>query len=166
MPKIISRRDLLAFTSATGLAAFAPFGVARAGNRKLRFSYQLSSTLLTLIKRDEVLEKKLAPLGYDLSWNLFGKVLEPMNGRVVDFHADVADAVPIFTQAAKAPLTLYAKEEPSPKAEAILVHEESPIRSVARHHGRRFTGIGLSLPARSRSQARRSELPRHQTGFP
>jgi len=129
MPKIISRRDLLT-SSAASLVALSPLG-ARAGNRKLRFSYQLSSTLLTLLKRNEVLEQRLGPLGYDVSWNLFGKVLEPMNGRVVDFHADVADAVPIFTQAAKAPLTLYAKEEPSPAAEAILVHAESPIRTVA-----------------------------------
>jgi len=130
MQKTLTRRRLLT-ASGAGLATLAPLGLAHAGSRKLRFSYQLSSTLLTLIKRDGVLEQKLAPLGYDVSWNLFGKVLDQMNGRVVDFHADVADAVPIFTQAAKAPLTLYAKEEPSPAAEAILVHEDSPIRTVA-----------------------------------
>jgi len=136
MQKALTRRRLLTASGGAGLAAFSPFGLVQAGNRKLRFSYQLSSTLLTLIKRDGVLEQKLAPLGYDVSWHLFGKVLDQMNGRVVDFHADVADAVPIFTQAAKAPLTLYAKEEPSPAAEAILVHEDSPIRSVADLKGR------------------------------
>jgi len=36
-------------------------------------------------------------------------------------HADVADAFALFTQAADAPLTYYARENPSSGAQAIIV---------------------------------------------
>ncbi len=59
-----------------------------------------------------------------------------MNAGAVDIHADVADAVPIFTQSAKAPLTFYARERGAPSAEAIIVPADSPIRTVADLRGR------------------------------
>ena len=112
-------------------------GRSRAAERRtLRFSYQRSSTLLTILKTNGTLEKRLGPQGYDVSWHLFSSVLTPMNSGAVDFHADVADAVPIFTQSAGAKLTLYAREAPSPAAEGIIVHADSPIRSVADLKGR------------------------------
>ncbi|HYP57795.1 MAG TPA: aliphatic sulfonate ABC transporter substrate-binding protein [Beijerinckia sp.] len=111
---------------------------AKGAERKLRFSYQRSSTLLTILKTNGALEKKLAPLGYEVSWHLFANVIDPMNAGAVDFHADVADAVPIFTQSAGAKLTLYAKEDPSPTAEAIIVPDESSIRTIADLKGKRI----------------------------
>ncbi|MGY2047877.1 aliphatic sulfonate ABC transporter substrate-binding protein [Methylobacterium sp. JK268] len=102
----------------------------------IRFAYQRSSTLLTILKTDGTLERRLAGQGFGVSWHLFNSVIEPMNAGSTDFHADVADAVPIFTQAAGAPLTFYAKEDPSPAAEAIIVHADSPIRTVADLKGR------------------------------
>lgn len=126
-----TRRALLGGSIAVALGAPFILGRARAANRTLRFSYQRSSTLLTILKQNQTLEKQLAPLGFDVSWHLFGSVIEPMTGRAVDFHADVADAVLIFTQSAGAPLTIYAKEDPSPSAEAILVHADSPIKTIA-----------------------------------
>ncbi|WP_158806743.1 aliphatic sulfonate ABC transporter substrate-binding protein [Beijerinckia sp. L45] len=97
----------------------------------IRFSYQRSSTLLTLLKAGGTLEALLKPKGFDVSWHLFDNVVVPMNAGAVDFHADVADAVPIFTQSANAPLTFYAKEDASPSAEAIIVKAGSPVRTVA-----------------------------------
>ncbi|GGC89703.1 aliphatic sulfonate ABC transporter substrate-binding protein [Chelatococcus reniformis] len=114
---------------------------ASAESRKIRFSYQRSSTLLTLLRSEGVLEKRLAPLGFEVSWNLFTAVIPPMNAGAVDFHADVADAIPIFTQAAGAKLTFYATEAPSPAAEAIIVHGDSPITSVADLKGKK---VGVS----------------------
>ncbi|MFG5119435.1 aliphatic sulfonate ABC transporter substrate-binding protein [Methylorubrum sp. POS3] len=105
-------------------------GAARAG-RTVRLSYQRSSTLLTVLKAKGTLEERLGRQGFGVSWHLFTKVLEPMNTGAVDLHADVADAVPIFTQSAGAPLTFYAMEAGSPRAEAIIVPEESSIRTVA-----------------------------------
>lgn len=46
-------------------------------------------------------------------------------------HADVADAFALFTQAADAPLTYYAWENPSSGAQAIIVQDNSSTRSVA-----------------------------------
>lgn len=104
---------------------------ARAGVQPLRFSYQRSSTLLTVLKTNRTLESKLAPLGFEPGWYLFNDVISPMTSGAVEFHADVADAVPIFTQAAGAKLTIYAREAPSPSAEAIVVHDDSPVRTMA-----------------------------------
>lgn len=119
------------FTAALGASlSLAGKSPARA-DATVRLSYQRSSTLLTVLKTNGTLEKRLATKGFGVSWHLFTKVLEPMNTGAVDLHADVADAVPIFTQSAKAPLTFYALEAGSPAAEAIIVPEESPIRSIA-----------------------------------
>ncbi|KQU31138.1 ABC transporter substrate-binding protein [Methylobacterium sp. Leaf94] len=119
-------------------AALAPLGMpaVRAAERTVRLSYQRSSTLLTILKAKGTLDERLKPLGFAPSWHLFTSVIEPMNAGAVDLHADVADAVPIFTQAANAPLTFYAREVGSPAAEAIIVPEESPIRSIADLKGR------------------------------
>jgi sulfonate transport system substrate-binding protein len=59
-----------------------------------------------------------------------------MTANVVTFHGDVADAVPIFSQAAGAALAYYAMEKGSPAAEALIVHDASPARSVADLRGR------------------------------
>ncbi|KQT83753.1 ABC transporter substrate-binding protein [Methylobacterium sp. Leaf465] len=119
-------------------AALAPLGMpaVRAAERTVRLSYQRSSTLLTILKAKGTLDERLKLLGFAPSWHLFTSVIEPMNAGAVDLHADVADAVPIFTQAANAPLTFYAREVGSPAAEAIIVPEESPIRSIADLKGR------------------------------
>ena len=126
---ILTRRGLLKAAGAATLVGSG--GPARAAGTPLRFSYQRSSTLLTVLKTNRVLEQKLGPRGYDVGWFLFNEVISPMTSGAVDFHADVADAVPIFTQAAGAKLTVYAREAPSPGAEAIIVHDDSPIRTVA-----------------------------------
>ncbi|GEP08941.1 aliphatic sulfonate ABC transporter substrate-binding protein [Methylobacterium gnaphalii] len=124
------------FTTALGASlALAGAGPSRAGET-IKLSYQRSSTLLTVLKTKGTLETRLGAREFGVSWHLFSKVLEPMNTGVVDLHADVADAVPIFTQSAKAPLTFYAMEAGSPHAEAIVVPEESAIRSIADLKGR------------------------------
>ena len=102
----------------------------------MRFSYQRSSTLLTLLKADRTLEPLFAAKGFAPTWSLFDDVIVPMNAGTVDFDADVADAVPIFTQSAGAPLTFYAREEGSPAAEAIIVPARSEIRTVADLQGK------------------------------
>ena len=52
--------------------------------------------------------------------------------------ADVADTVPVFAQAAGARLTYFARETPSPAAQAILVGEHSPLKSLAELKGKRI----------------------------
>lgn len=104
----------------------------------VKLSYQRSSALLITLKAKGELEKRLKPLGYDVSWHeMTSGVIPTMTARAVDFHADVADAVPVFTQAAGVDLVYYAKESPSPAAQAIIVPKDSPIRSVADLKGKR-----------------------------
>ena len=131
-----SRRTLL--KAGLGAAATLPFGMpaARAAAGEVKISMQRSSVLFTVLKVKGTLQERLAPLGFTPTWHLFTNVIEPMNAGAVDIHADVADAVPIFTQAARAPLTFYARERGAPAAEAIIVPADSPIRTVADLKGR------------------------------
>lgn len=131
-----SRRDLLRAGIGAAAASALAMPKARAAERVVKISMQRSSVLLTVLKVKGILAERLAPLGFTPSWHLFTSVIEPMNAGAVDIHADVADAVPIFTQAAAAPLTFYARERGSPAAEAIIVPAESPIRTVADLKGR------------------------------
>lgn len=129
-----TRRTLLAAAAALSLVPFATHA-----KEAVRISYQRSSVLLTLIKQNGTLEKKLAPLGYEVSWHELngGALLAALNTGSVDIHADVADAYALFTQAANAPLTYFAKETSAPTAQAVLVPGNSPIQSVADLKGKK-----------------------------
>jgi sulfonate transport system substrate-binding protein len=119
------------------LAGMLSANVAQA-NETVTISYQRSSTLFILLKRTGDLEKKLKPLGYDVSWHEFSTgLLQSLNAGSVDLHADVADAFALFTQAANAPLTYYAEETAAPTAQAIIVPPDSPIHSIADLKGKR-----------------------------
>lgn len=136
-----SRRTLL--RAGLGSAAALSLGMpaVHAAQREVKISMQRSSVLFTVLKEKGTLKERLAPLGFTPTWHLFTSVIEPMNAGAVDLHADVADAVPIFTQSARAPLTFYARERGAPSAEAIIVPADSPIRSVADLKGKK---VGVS----------------------
>ncbi len=130
------RRRLLA----VGLLAAVLPGLALAEPLSLRIGYQKSSTLITLLKAQGTLERKLADQDVRISWNEFtsgAPLLEALNVGGVDLSADVADTVPVFALAAGARLAYYAQETPSPTAQAILVKADSPVRSVADLKGRK-----------------------------
>lgn len=104
----------------------------------INIGYQRSSTLWILLKNDGQLEQRLKPLGFSVNWHEFSSgLLSAMNAGSVDLHADVADAFALFTQAASTPLTYYARENPSPTAQAIIVQDNSPIHSVTDLKGKR-----------------------------
>ncbi|WPO97970.1 aliphatic sulfonate ABC transporter substrate-binding protein [Pseudomonas sp. HR96] len=115
------------------LAASLMLGaVAAHAEQTLDIGYQRSSTLWILLKNNGQLQERLKPLGFTVNWHEFSSgLLSAMNAGSVDLHADVADAFALFTQAANAPLTYYAREAPSPGAQAIIVAENSPIHSLA-----------------------------------
>lgn len=123
-----TRRPLLA----GALLLTALFSLTAQAEETLRIGYQKSSTLLTLIKQRGDLDKTLADQGIKVSWHEFSSglpLLEALNLNNVDLSADVADTVPVFAQAAGADLTYYARETPSPTAQAILV---PPTRRLKR----------------------------------
>jgi len=134
------RRTLLTLLALAPLAATLPAQAQKAPDT-VRIGYQKSSTLITVLKTRAELEKKLAPLGVKVTWHEFASglpLLEALNVGAVDVSADVADTVPIFAQAAGAQLTFIAQEAPSPTAQAIVVKEDSPIKTIADLRGKRI----------------------------
>ena len=128
---LINRRTVIATLGVLGAGAVL---AQQQRPATVRLGYQKSSTLIALLKVQGTLEKQLAPLNATLSWHEFTSglpLLEALNLDNLDISADVADTVPVFAQAAGADLTFVAQEAPSPAAQAILVREDSPLRSVA-----------------------------------
>ena len=125
----------------TGLISVAaPFASRAAEAERLRIGYQKSSTLAIWLKSKGLLEKALAPLNVTPDWHEFSSglpLLEALNVGGLDLTADVADAVPPFAFAAGAQITYYASESPSPTAQAIVVRNDSPIRTLAQLKGRK-----------------------------
>ncbi len=86
-------------------AASAPRHARPAGGRACgEDQHAALLVLFTVLKVKGTLAERLAPPARAVL-HLFTSVIEPMTAGAVDIHADVADAVPIFTQAAGAPLT-------------------------------------------------------------
>lgn len=128
-------------SAALFMAALVSTSTLQAAEQAVRIGYQKSSTLLTLIKQRGELDKSLADQGVKVTWHEFSSglpLLEALNLNNVDLSADVADTVPVFAQAAGAKLTYYARETPSPDAQAILVPADSPIKQLADLKGKKI----------------------------
>lgn len=95
--------------------------------------------LLPIVKARGELEKALKPQGVEVKWIEFPagpQLLEGLNVGSVVF-GETGEAPPIFAQAANANLVYVANQPPAPKAEAILVSKNSPIKSVKDLKGKR-----------------------------
>jgi sulfonate transport system substrate-binding protein len=138
--RYLSRRTIFGLAGAALVAATLPV-TARAEQTTLRIGYQRSSTLVALLKADGSLEKALAGRGVTVSWHEFTSglpLLEALAIGNVDFSADVADTVPVFSQAAGARLVYVAEEAPSPSAQGILVPKDSAITTLDQLKGRKI----------------------------
>jgi sulfonate transport system substrate-binding protein len=137
----ISRRRFfsvaaLASTAIGTVAASLP-AYAQKATRTLRIGHQKG--WLSILKARGTLEKRLAPLGVNVTWTEFnaGPVqLEALNVGAIDF-GDVGEASPIFAQAAGAPLVYAGATVPRPRLEAIIVPKGSSIKTVADLKGKR-----------------------------
>src|SRR6476619_2262663 len=106
--------------------------------RDLRIGYQKYGTLV-LLKERGLLEQRLAPQGWTVTWTEFPggpQLLEALNVGAIDFGT-TGEAPPIFAQAAGAPLVYVGYEPAAPRGEAIIVPKDSPIQSVADLKGRK-----------------------------
>ena len=136
----IDRRSAIVALGALGTLARGLAFAQSPTQQTVRLGYQKSSTLIAVLRLQGTLEQRLAPLGVKLSWHEFTSglpLLEALNLDNLDISADVADTVPVFAQAAGAQLTFVAQEAPSPTAQAILVRNDSPLKSVAELKGKR-----------------------------
>ncbi|WON78228.1 sulfonate ABC transporter substrate-binding protein [Serratia sp. UGAL515B_01] len=98
---------------------------------QFRIGYQKGSVSLVLTKTHQLLEKRFPAT--KISWIEFPagpQMLEALNVGSIDLGS-TGDIPPIFAQAAGADLLYVGVEPPKPKAEVILVAEDSAIRSVA-----------------------------------
>lgn len=126
MTKTFTRRQA-GFIAASFMAGIGPAAGKSAG--VIRLSYQRSSSLLQLLRQNGRLEKDLGAMGFELQWSLLSTDL--MRTGSVDLHGDIAETVPLVVHPANPTLTLYAAEGPSPHAVALIVPENSPIRTTA-----------------------------------
>jgi len=138
----ITRRQLLANATTIAAASTALFSsnaaFAQTATRTLRIGYQKG--WLSILKGRGTLEKRLAPLGVNVTWTEFnaGPVqLEALNVGSIDF-GDVGEAPPIFAQAAGAPLVYAGATVPRPQLEAIVVPKDSAIQKVTDLKGKRI----------------------------
>ncbi len=103
---------------AAGLAIAAVWQPAFAEyNPKLvRIGFQKSASLLTLLKAQGAVEKRLAAQGLEVKWVEFPagpQLLEGLNVGAIDFGY-VGEAPPVFAQAAGANFVYVGYEEPAP----------------------------------------------------
>jgi sulfonate transport system substrate-binding protein len=107
--------------------------------KQFRIGYQKAASTLVLLKAHGTLEKRLQPLGVEVTWSEFTagpQLLEGLNVGSVDFGY-VGEVPPIFALAAGANLVYTAYELPTPEAEGILVSKESSIREIVELKGKK-----------------------------
>ncbi|HET6160241.1 MAG TPA: sulfonate ABC transporter substrate-binding protein [Dongiaceae bacterium] len=122
--------------AALGLTAI--LSVQPSAAEEVRIGYQKYGTLV-ILKEKGLLEEKLKPLGFTVTWTEFPggpQLLEALNVGAIDFGT-TGEAPPIFAQAAGAPLLYVGYEPPAPTSEAILVAKDSPIQSIGDLKGKK-----------------------------
>jgi sulfonate transport system substrate-binding protein len=136
---MIDRRSfqMLAAGLVLGVGGFAPR--AHADSKTFRIAFQKGAGNLIFLKERGILERKLVPLGWSVTWTEFQagpQLLESLNVGATDFGL-VGEAPPIFAQAAGANIVYAGFEPASPKNEAIIVPKDGPIRTVTDLKGKR-----------------------------
>jgi sulfonate transport system substrate-binding protein len=125
--------------SGTTTSTAASPGAAAETAKVIRVGYQKSATLLNVLKNQQSIEKAVQPKGVTVEWNEFAagpQMLEALNVGSIDF-AYTGETPPVIAQAAGSPLVYIASESANPSSEAILVLNDSPIKSVADLKGKK-----------------------------
>ena len=104
----------------------------------IRIGYQKYGSF-NVVKARHTLDDQLAKRGIKIDWVLFPagpQLLEAMNAGAIDL-GHTGEAPPIFAQAANNPFVYIGNQRPDPSGEAILVADNSPIKSVADLKGKK-----------------------------
>ena len=108
----------------------------------IRIGYQKYGSF-NVVKARHTLDDQLAKRGIKIDWVLFPagpQLLEAMNTGAIDL-GHTGEAPPIFAQAANNPFVYIGNQRPDPAGEAILVADNSPIKSLADLKGKK---VGLN----------------------
>jgi sulfonate transport system substrate-binding protein len=141
------RREFLKLSLGTAaVAALAPHARAGAELKEIRIGTQKGGFFPAVRQRHSV-EDVFKPQGVDIKWIDFQfgpPLLEAINVGSVDFGY-VGDSPPIFAQAAGARIRYAAAVKQEGSTQAIIVAQDSPIRTLADLKGKRVAfGKGSS----------------------
>ncbi|POF62381.1 putative aliphatic sulfonates-binding protein precursor [Novacetimonas maltaceti] len=135
---MLNRRSLMTLML-SGATAMLAAGQASAAPQRIRIGYQKYGTLI-LLKEKGFLEAALANTGITVEWSQFPAgppLLQAMAAGAIDV-GQTGDLPPVFAQANIPDSIVYFGHEPkSGSSEAIIVHDDSPIRSIEDLRGRR-----------------------------
>ncbi|CAI1593877.1 sigma-54-dependent Fis family transcriptional regulator [Serratia liquefaciens] len=107
--------------------------------RELRIGYQKFGNL-GILKARQSLEARLADSGVSVLWSEFPagpQLLHALTNREIDFGT-TGEVPPLFAQAGNSPLLYVAWEPAAPQSVALLVIDDSPIRTLADLRGKRI----------------------------
>ena len=109
-----------------------------ANKNEVRIGYQKFG-VLSILKARGTLEKRLESQGFKVKWIQFPagpQLLEALNAGSIDI-GETGNTPPIFAQAAGTPLIYIGAGLPRPEAEAIVVHNDSPIQDIRQLKGKK-----------------------------
>lgn len=142
MSNIRTARIRTLIGTVVALALAMPLAIAQNATPSgglIRIGYQKYGTLI-LLKARGSLEKRLAAMHVEVQWTEFPagpQLLEGLNVGSIDFGT-VGEAPPIFAQAAGADLIYVGNEPAASAAEAIVVPQNSPIKSLSELRGKKI----------------------------
>ena len=135
----VSRRIVLKTLFASAALALGPARLVRAQTPgELRLGWQKGGDL-AVVRARGTLDRALAQRGVSVRWIEFPagpQMLEALAVGSIDL-GEVGETPPVFSQAAGAELRYVANRPPSPREEALLVPQNSPLRTVADLAGKR-----------------------------
>ena len=105
---------------------------------QLRIGYQKSAVNLVILKQQGTLEKRFP--NTKITWAEFPagpQLLEALSVGSLEFGL-TGDSPPVFAQAAGKDLLYVAAEPPKPDSSAILVRQDSSVRSLADLRGKKI----------------------------
>ncbi|MFB5172565.1 sigma-54-dependent Fis family transcriptional regulator [Erwinia amylovora] len=111
----------------------------RTAERELRIGYQKFGNL-AILKARQSLEVAFISQGVSVLWSEFStgpQLLHALGNGEIDFGT-TGEVPPLFAQAGNSPLRYVAWEPAAPQSVALMVTDDSPIRTIADLHGKRI----------------------------
>jgi sulfonate transport system substrate-binding protein len=137
---MISRRQTLGLLGAAAATVVLPsIKPARAAATEFRIGWQKNG-VLALAKRRGAIEERLGAKGISVTWSEFTSgppLLEALGAGALDFGA-TGDVPPLFAQAASGQLYYVGTYRGSAAASAIVVRDDSDIKTVEDLKGKKI----------------------------